>query len=132
MNAEDWQETWHALWELLGSKWAFHVLRLLHTGPHGFNEMKRQIDGLTAAMLSRRLKELTCHGFVERQVTDTNPPTTTYRLTAAGTRFAEHAVAMEELVTVADCADTAECATNVPTISGTSGTDACCVGLGTE
>ena len=50
MNDPAWQVTWHSLRDLLGSKWSFHVLRLLHSGPHGFNETKRAVDGMTATM----------------------------------------------------------------------------------
>lgn len=106
-----WQGTWHGLHELLGSKWSLHVLRLLSTGEYGFNEMKRELDGATATMLSRRLRELTCHGFVERDVADTRPPTTTYRLTARGSEFAAHLRDLEALVDVTDCGDDADCAT---------------------
>lgn len=100
MEDTEWQTTWHSLREILGSKWSFHILRLLASQSYGFNEMKREIDGMTAAMLSRRLKELSCHGFVDRTVEETTPPTTTYRLTEEGDEFARLLREMEELVYV--------------------------------
>ena len=53
MEDTEWQTTWHSLREILGSKWSFHILRLLASQSYGFNEMKREISGMTAAMLSR-------------------------------------------------------------------------------
>lgn len=96
----EWQTTWHALRGVLGSKWSIHVLRLLGSGPRGFNEMKRELDGITATMLSRRLEELRCHGFVDRTVEETTPPTTTYRLTAAGAEVLTHLEEIEKLTTL--------------------------------
>ena len=75
---EQWQAIWHGLQDMLGPKWTLHILRLLSEGPQGFNAMQREIGGLTAPMLSQRLKELRCHGLVERMVAETTPPTTTY------------------------------------------------------
>lgn len=109
MTESDWQTTWHALHGLLGAKWSMHVLRLLDTGSYGFNELKREIDGVTAAMLSRRLKELECHGFVDRSVEATTPPTTTYRLTEHGREFARHLRTMEGMVDVGRCEQRCEC-----------------------
>ena len=100
MRESEWGATWHALRRILGSKWSLHLLRLLHGRSYGFNELKREVDGLTATMLSRRLKELRCHGLVERTVEDSTPPRTTYRLTDAGVRFAELLEEMEALTTV--------------------------------
>lgn len=109
-ETREWQHTWHSLRELLGSKWAFHVLRALTEGECRFSELERAVEGMTATMLSRRLKELACHGFVERSVSETHPPRTTYRLTPSGQEFAHHLRAMEDLVSVRDCADGEACA----------------------
>lgn len=102
MEDAEWQTAWHSLRDILGSKWSLHILRVLSSDSYGFNEMKHEIDGMTAAMLSRRLKELRCHGLVERTVEETTPPTTTYQLTAAGDRFATLVQEMEELVVLND------------------------------
>lgn len=80
----EWQRTWHGLWDILGCKWTFHIIRLLSMGEHGFNEMERKIEGITSTMLSRRLKQLDREGIVSRTVESTTPPTTTYRLTETG------------------------------------------------
>jgi len=110
-DVSNWQESWHQLREILGSKWAFHVLRLLSDRQYGFNEMQRSIDGVTATMLSRRLKELQCHGFVEKHVEPTTPPSTTYELTESGDAFVELLGEMEGMIGLAECSDGSECAT---------------------
>ena len=105
----DWQETWHHVHAVLGRKWAFHVLRALSDGEHGFNELKRRL-GVTAKPLSERLSELRCVGLVERDVTPNTPPESHYRLTADGERFVSALLRVEELVDVVacDCEDDCE------------------------
>ena len=119
---EGWQAKWHGLQDVLGPKWTLHLLRLLSEGPSGFNEIERELDGLTAPMLSQRLKELRCHGFVERTVAETSPPTASYSLTEQGERVAVHLRELESMVELRnraaeageaeDCSDaSAECRT---------------------
>ncbi|MFW6385005.1 MAG: winged helix-turn-helix transcriptional regulator [Halodesulfurarchaeum sp.] len=103
------QDTWHGLHSLFGSKWTFHVLRLLDSRSHRFNEMKRAIDGLTAPMLSRRLTELECHGFVSRSVEHTSPPSTTYRLTDEGRQITALLRDLEVAVEMRECEDPSSC-----------------------
>jgi DNA-binding HxlR family transcriptional regulator len=102
--SDDWRETWDALGDLLAGKWTFHVLRLLAEDEYGFNEMSRAL-GVTPKVLTTRLRELVCRGFVAREVHPTSPPTTTYRLTERGSEFVSHLRAMEGLVEVVDCCE---------------------------
>jgi len=95
---EQWQAKWHGLQDILGPKWTFHILRFLSEEPYGFNEIQTELNGLTAPMLSQRLKELRCHGFVERTVAETSPPTTAYSLTDQGKQIAIHLQKLEPLV----------------------------------
>jgi len=104
-DSEQWQATWHGLQDVLGPKWTLHILRLLSEAPQGFNAIQRELDGLTAPMLSRRLKELRCHGLVERMVAETTPPTTTYSLTEQGTEIAAQLRELEPLVELHDHGD---------------------------
>lgn len=122
---DDWQPTWHALRDLLGAKWSVHVLRLLSADAYGFNELKRELDGMTATMLSRRLGELECHGLVDRSVEATTPPTTTYRLTARGRRFTAALEKLESLVETVDCERERDCETAAE--SACVGTDDRCL-----
>ena len=99
---EQWQAKWHGLQDILGPKWTMHILRLLSDGSHGFNAIQSELTGLTAPMLSQRLKELRCHGLVERTVAETSPPTTTYSLTDHGAQIATHLRELEPLVELHD------------------------------
>ncbi|MDZ7700825.1 MAG: helix-turn-helix domain-containing protein [Halobacteriales archaeon] len=107
----DWEHSWHQLREILGSKWAFHVLRLLSDRQYGFNELQRSIGGITATMLSRRLKELECHGFVDKHVQPTTPPSTTYELSGDGEEFVRLLRRMEGMIDLVECSDGSDCAT---------------------
>ncbi|MEF8787367.1 MAG: helix-turn-helix domain-containing protein [Haloarculaceae archaeon] len=102
---EQWQAKWHGLQDILGPKWTLHILRLLSEGSKGFNAIQTELDGLTAPMLSQRLKELRCHGLVERTVADTTPPTTTYSLTEQGAEIATRLRELESLVELHDQED---------------------------
>ena len=101
----DWRRTWHAVRDVLGSKWAFHVVRALAESERGFNDLKRELRGVTAKTLSERLRELRCLGFVEKEVHATSPPTTTYRLTDPGEELAAVMADVESLVEVVECPD---------------------------
>ena len=98
----EWQRTWHGLWDILGCKWTFHIIRLLSVGEHGFNEMERNIEGITSTMLSRRLKQLEREGIISRTVESTTPPTTTYRLTETGVELARILREVERLNPIGD------------------------------
>ena len=104
---EQWQAKWPGLQDILGPKWTLHILRLLSDGSYGFNAIQNELSGLTAPMLSQRLKELRCHGLVERTVTETSPPTTTYSLTDHGAQIATHLQELESLVELHDQTDEA-------------------------
>ena len=96
-NVPEWQRTWHGLWDILGCKWTFHVIRLLSSGEHGFNEMERAIEGITSTMLSRRLKQLEAEGIVSREIEPTSPPTSAYRLTDTGAELSRILREIEKL-----------------------------------
>lgn len=63
---------------------------LVHLDRCEINEIQTELSGLTAPILSQRLKELRCHGLVDRTVAETLPPTTTYSLTDQGKQIATH------------------------------------------
>lgn len=122
---EQWQAKWHGLQDILRPKWTLHILRLLSKRSYGFNQIQNELSGLTAPMLFQRLKELRCHGLVDRSVAET-PPTTTYLLTDQGDQIATHLQKLEPLVEFHDrtaddgqtdgCSETsAECRTEALT-----------------
>lgn len=61
-----------------------HIVRSLLNGPHGFNELARDVGGANPTTLSQRLERLEALGVVNKTVESTMPPRTSYRLTVAG------------------------------------------------
>ena len=55
----------HAL-ELVGERWAMLVLRELAYGPRRFSELKADLTGISANVLTQRLTELEERGLVQR------------------------------------------------------------------
>lgn len=55
----------HAL-ELLGERWAMLVMRELAYGPRRFSELKADLQGISANVLTQRLTELEARGLVRK------------------------------------------------------------------
>jgi DNA-binding HxlR family transcriptional regulator len=70
--------------DLINGKWKLPVLIALSFGDKRFNELERDLEGITPRMLSRELRELETNGLVVRQVQETIPATVTYSLTDYG------------------------------------------------
>ena len=68
--------TAHGL-ELIGERWALLVLRELMLGPRRFSELKADLPGISANVLSQRLTELEERGLVVRR---TLPPPANVRV----------------------------------------------------
>ena len=68
----------------LGGAWTPNILWKLGAGPRRFNELRADIGGISAKVLSARLQRLHADGVVERRVMDTAPPTVEYELTNLG------------------------------------------------
>jgi DNA-binding HxlR family transcriptional regulator len=56
----------HAM-ELLGERWAMLVLRELAYGPRRFSELKADLPGISANVLTQRLTELETRGLVQKR-----------------------------------------------------------------
>ena len=69
---------------VLAAKWSVLVLARLASGTHRFNELLRQIDGVSRRMLSATLRQLERDGLVERHVYARVPARVEYELSAAG------------------------------------------------
>ena len=68
----------------IADKWAVLVLGLLGDGPLRFNQLRRQIEGISQKMLSQTLKSLERDGLVSRRATPTVPVTVEYSITPLG------------------------------------------------
>ena len=68
----------------IADKWAVLVLGLLGDGPVRFNQLRRQIEGISQKMLSQTLKSRERDGLVSRRATPTVPVTVEYSITPLG------------------------------------------------
>ena len=69
---------------VLAAKWSVLVLARLGEGTYRFNELMRQIDGVSRRMLSATLRQLEEDGLVERRVYARVPARVEYDLSPAG------------------------------------------------
>ncbi len=69
---------------VLNGKWKLPIIIALKYGNKRFKELNREIEGITARMLSKELKELEMNDLVKRTVYDTIPVSVEYELTSYG------------------------------------------------
>lgn len=70
---------------LLGGKWKLRIVWVLtNMGNVRFNELQRQLDGISALMLSKSLKELEDDHVIVRQQFNEIPPHVEYSLSNVG------------------------------------------------
>ena len=81
---EDSLEALQAAVGVLAAKWSVVVLTRLAAGSQRFNELLRQIDGVSRRMLSATLRQLERDGLVERHVYARVPARVGYELSPAG------------------------------------------------
>jgi DNA-binding HxlR family transcriptional regulator len=67
--------------EIVGRRWSAAVIRVAFDGPVRFTEIRSAIEGLSARLLTERLRELEEEGIIER---DPAGQAGAYRLTAKG------------------------------------------------
>ena len=70
---------------MLMGPWTTYILYNLKSyGPQRFGELKRRVAGVSAKMLTERLRSLEGAGLVKRHYEATIPPKVTYSLTQRG------------------------------------------------
>ena len=69
---------------LLAGAWTAHVIWYLREGERCFTELQTDIKGISAKMLTNRLRKLEREGIIERISRPTSPPTVWYDLTPVG------------------------------------------------
>lgn len=70
---------------MLMGPWTTYIVYNLRTyGPQRFGELKRRVAGISAKMLTERLRTLEGAGLIKRDYEATIPPKVTYSLTARG------------------------------------------------
>ena len=73
----------------LGGAWTPNVPWYLREGPRRFNELRRDVVGVSGKVLSQRLQRLQADGIVERRVVATRPVAVEYRITPLGKTMRE-------------------------------------------
>lgn len=70
--------------ELLGDRWALFVVRELMLGPRRFGDLRADLPGISANVLTQRLTELEAHGVLMRRRLPPPASVQVYELTAWG------------------------------------------------
>jgi DNA-binding HxlR family transcriptional regulator len=73
----------------LMDKWGHLLLAALCRQPRRFNELKRELDGVTGKALTQALRRLERNGIVERRVLTQRPVAVEYRITPLGRTLEE-------------------------------------------
>jgi DNA-binding HxlR family transcriptional regulator len=68
----------------IGDKWSVLIVSRLGNGPMRFNELRREIGGISQRMLTLTLRGLERDGLITRTVFPTVPPRVDYELTGLG------------------------------------------------
>lgn len=82
----------HAVSEVLGrvgDKWTILVVVVLREQPRRFNDLKRQVHGISQQMLTRTLRTLERDALISRTVYPSKPPQVEYALTDLGYSLSE-------------------------------------------
>lgn len=80
----------------VGDKWSILVVGTLGRGPRRFNELRREIEGISQRMLTLTVRGLERDGLVTRTVTPSIPPRVDYALTPLGYSLLEPVQALGE------------------------------------
>jgi DNA-binding HxlR family transcriptional regulator len=83
--------------DVLGCRWTISVLRAVGSGVNRPGALERHIEGISAKVLSDRLKNFTRSGIFERVQFPEIPPRVEYHLTPFGKKFLGLLKAVEQL-----------------------------------
>ena len=73
---------------IIGSRWTSEIIReLVDHGPRRFSDFEAALPGIAPNTLSNRLKMLEDHGVVTREIYDSHPPRSEYKLTEKGRKM---------------------------------------------
>ena len=72
--------------DVLGCKWSVSVLLAIAGGVQRPGALERHIRGISAKILSERLRKLEAYGLISKSVKASKPPRTDYALTKHGTK----------------------------------------------
>lgn len=81
---------------LIANKWKIIILRELLTGTKRYNELTRNVVGISSKVLTENLRELEKDGIINRVVYPEVPPKVEYSLTEKGEDLKEVIEAMKQ------------------------------------
>lgn len=81
---------------LIGSKWKLLILRNLLVRPWRFNELLKNLDGISQKVLTDSLRSMEADGVVVRTVFPETPPRVEYSLSKLGEAMRPVIKAMED------------------------------------
>lgn len=81
---------------LIGSKWKLLILRNLLARPWRFNELKRDLAGISQKVLTDSLRSMEADGIITRTVYPEVPPRVEYALSDLGESMRSVIKSMEE------------------------------------
>lgn len=82
--------------QLIGSKWKLLILRNLLARPWRFNELKKDLEGISQKVLTDSLRSMEEDGIIIRTVYAEVPPRVEYALTELGRSLRPILMAMQE------------------------------------
>ncbi|CAA2159175.1 transcriptional regulator [Methylobacterium sp. GXF4] len=81
---------------LLGGRWRLLLVSYLIDGPKRFNELRRDMPGISQRMLTLDLRALEAAGLIKRTVYPTTPVKVDYALTEDGLRLKKVVAVVQE------------------------------------
>lgn len=83
--------------QLIGSKWKLLIIRNLLERPWRFNELKKNLEGISQKVLTDSLRAMEEDGIITRTVYPEVPPRVEYALSDLGESMRPILTAMQEL-----------------------------------
>ena len=81
--------------QMIGSKWKLLIMRNLLARPWRFNELKKDLDGISQKVLTDSLRSMEADGIITRTVYPEVPPRVEYALSELGESMRPIIKAME-------------------------------------
>ena len=82
--------------QIIGSKWKILILRNLMQRPWRFNELKKDLEGISQKVLTDSLRSMEADGIIHRTVYAEVPPRVEYALSEIGETLRPVMKSMEE------------------------------------
>ncbi|MCC7667743.1 helix-turn-helix transcriptional regulator [Liquorilactobacillus satsumensis] len=83
-STSNWSCGVASVMDIFGGKWKLNILwRISQHEGLGFNQLKREVEGITNIMLTRAIKTLVAENLIIRKELKVTPPRTEYYLTAS-------------------------------------------------